>query len=157
MTNKKRINSSGTILVNQSSETVFNFFANPSNDPLWRTEINASTLKGTLEVGAQVSEYSNLSKKAPNHLIELKCMQFDVNKAAIFETPSGAPFFLRSERLVKAISGNTTEVTYIVEFDLGLVKYALGFSLPAFIVSFKANSDLKKYLRQLRTILEQPA
>ncbi|OYU82760.1 MAG: hypothetical protein CFE24_14305 [Flavobacterium sp. BFFFF2] len=157
MKNKKRIKSSGSILLNQHIDTAFTFFANPSNDPVWRTEINASTLNGTLEVGVEVSEYSFLSKKAPNNLVELLCVQFETNKAAIFETPNGAPFYLRSERQVTAISGNKTAVFYQVEFDLDLVKYAVGFSLPAFIVSFKASSDLKKYLRQLKMVLENKA
>ena len=48
---------------------MFDFFANPTNDNLWRTEINKSILDGALQLGATVSEYSNLSKKASNNLL----------------------------------------------------------------------------------------
>ncbi|MCX6189374.1 MAG: hypothetical protein NTW54_07210, partial [Bacteroidetes bacterium] len=61
---------------------------------------------------------------------------------------------IRSQRQVKSISDNTTEIIYTLEFDIGLVKYALGFALPKFIISLKADSDIKKYLRQLKTKLD---
>jgi hypothetical protein len=154
MTNKKRIKTTGTILANKNICTVFDFFANPSNDKLWRTEINQSTLDGTLQLGVIVSERSYLSKKASDHLIEMKCVQFDKNEIAIFETPDNAQFYEKSQRQVKAISDNITEITYTLEFDLQIVTYALGFPLPRFIVSLKASSDMKKYLRQLKKHLE---
>ena len=154
MTNKKLIKITGTILINKSVESVFDFFVNPSNDIFWRTEINKSILNGTLQLGVKISEYSYLSKKVPDKLIELKCIQFDKNKLAIFETDKTSQFYLRSQRQVKAISDNTTEVIYTLDFDIGLVKYALGFSLPKFIVLFKAKRDMKKYLRHLKTKLD---
>ena len=83
-TNKKLIKTTGTILVNKSVDSVFDFFANPINDHLWRTEINKSNLNAELQQGAKIYEYSYLSKKAPNNLIELKCLQYDKNKFAIF-------------------------------------------------------------------------
>ncbi len=154
MANKKLIKITGTILANKNAEIVFNFFANPSNDSLWRTEINKSALDGTLQLGVTVSEYSNLSKKISNNLLELKCVQFDKNKIAIFKTPDNANFYLKSQRQVKAVSGDATELTYTLDFDINIVKFALGFGLPRFIVSMKANSDMKKYLRQLKNHLD---
>jgi hypothetical protein len=154
MTNKKLIKTTGTILVNQKTEKVFDFFANPSNDNLWRTEINKSTLNGPFQLEVTISEYSYLSKKAPNNLIELRCIHFDKNKLAIFETLDNAKFYIKSQRQVNAISNNTTEICYTLDFDINLVKHALGFALPKFIISLKADSDLKKYLQQLKIKLE---
>lgn len=154
MTNKKLIKSSGTILVHGNVERVFDFFVNPGNDNLWRTEINQSILNGALEVGVTVSEYSYLSKKAPDNLLELQCVQYEKNKLAIFETSEDSRFYLKSERQVKAISDTSSEIIYLLEFDISIVKFALGFALPKFIVSYKANSDMKKYLLQLKSILE---
>lgn len=155
MTYKKLIKTTGSILVNRNADSVFNFFANPSNDKLWRAEINQSTLDGTLKLGVSVSEYSNLSKKASNNLLKLKCVQFDRNKIAVFETNENAQFYLKSERLLNTISDNETEIIYTLTFDIGIVKYALGFALPKFIVSFKADSDMKKYLRNLKIKLDK--
>jgi hypothetical protein len=154
MTNKKRIRTTGSILVNKTVESVFDFFANPSNDNLWRTEINEVTLGGPLQLGVTISEHAYLSKSVPNNLTALKCVLFDKNNLAIFETQENAPFYMKSQRQVKAISDHTTEIVYTLDFDMGLVKYALGIALPKFIVSFKADSDLKKYLRQLKAKLE---
>lgn len=152
--NKNLIRTKGNILVNKKAKSVFDFFANPCNDNLWRTEINKSTLDGPLQLGVRISEYSYLSKKVPDNLIELTCVEFDNNSLAIFETPDKAAFHMRSQRQVKAISDNTTAIIYTLAFDIGLVKYALGFSLPKFIVSLKADRDIKKYLQRLKTKLE---
>ncbi|WP_460634306.1 SRPBCC family protein [Larkinella harenae] len=152
--NTNLIKNSGAILVNKNAEDVFDFFANPCNDNLWRTEINKSLLDGPLQVGVTVSEYSYLSKKESNNLLELKCVQFEKNKIAVFETPDNPKFYLRSQRLVKAVSDNTTELIYKLDFDKSIVKFAVGFSLPNFIISLKAGSDMKKYLRQLKKQLE---
>jgi hypothetical protein len=153
-TNKKLIKTAGTILVHSYVDRVFDFFVDPGNDNLWRTEINRSILNGALQVGVTVSEYSYLSKKAPDNLIELQCVQYEKNKLAIFETSENSDFYLRSERQVNAISDTTTEIIYLLEFDISIVKFALGFALPKFIISYKANSDMKKYLLQLKSILE---
>lgn len=157
MTNKKCISVSAKILVRQNTETVFNYFANPANDKHWRKEVNDTLLHGSLQAGVTVSEYAYLSKKAPNNLIELTCMQFDRNSIAVFETPDNAPFYEKSQRQVRAVSNNTTEITYTLYFDKDMVAFALGFALPRFIIAFKANSDMRKYLHQLKTKLEGAA
>lgn len=154
MNNKNIIKITGTILANQNIDNVFDFFANPINDNLWRTEIIQTTLDGTLQLGVSISERSYLSKKVSDNLVKLKCIQFDKNQIAIFETPDNAPFYEKSQRQVRAISDNITEIIYTLEFDLNIVKFAMGFSLPKFIVTLKANTDMKKYLRQLKKQLE---
>lgn len=156
MANKKLTETTGSILVGQNVATAFDFFANPCNDSLWRTEINQSTLNGTLQLGVTVSEYSYLSKKVSNNLLVLQCVQFEKNNIAIFETPENASFYLKSKRQVKAASADTTELIYTLRFDINIVKFALGFGLPKFIVSMKANSDMRKYLRQLKNQLDNP-
>lgn len=154
MKNRKLIKISRTILISRDVENVFVFFANPSYDHLWRAEINKSILDGVLELGVTASEYSYLSKKASNNLIEMKCVQFDKNKIATFETTNSSRFYLKSQRIVKVVSENTTEISYKLEFDKGIVKLATGFNLPSFIISWKANIDAKKYLLQLKRQLE---
>jgi hypothetical protein len=156
MASYELIKASGRILVNRNLEPAFDFFANPANDPLWRKEINRSILLGTLERGARVEAFSYLSKRAPNHLQELVCVAFQDKSLAVFETPDNAPFYLRSEREVRKIDDTTTELLYSIQFSLNIVSFALGFALPKFIVSIKTNSDLRKYLKQLKVHLEKP-
>ncbi|MCG2614728.1 hypothetical protein LZZ85_10570 [Terrimonas sp. NA20] len=154
MMNKKLISVSGRILVNKEVDNVFDFFANPGNDKLWRAEINNSILDGPLQPGVIISEYSNLSKKASNNLLKLQCVQFEKNNNAVFETTGSERFYLKSQRMVRTVSKSSTELTYKLEFDKSIVKFATGFSLPGFLISFKAGSDLKKYLRKLKTRIE---
>lgn len=155
MQNTNLIKASGKILVNRNVNDVFDFFANPVNDSLWRKEINKSVADGPLQIGVAISEYSNLSRKASNNLLELKCVSFEKNNSAIFETVENIRFYLKSERMVKAVSETAAEITYKLEFDKSIVKFAIGFALPAFIISFKAKTDMKKYLSQLKQHLER--
>lgn len=152
--NKSIITARGKITVHTSIERAFDFFADPANDGLWRSEINRSISGGPVQVGVKVTEYSYLSKKAPNNLVQLTCVAFEKNRAATFETPAGSPFYEKSQREVRALAGNSTEITYAIEFDINIVKFALGFSLPRFIIALKAQNDMKKYLRQLKQNLE---
>lgn len=152
--NENAIRVTGTVVINKKPDDVFNFFADPGNDNLWRTEINKSTLDGPLHLGVKVSEYSYLSKKAANNLLVLQCTRFEKNQLVVFETPDNSPFYQKSQREVRVVSDHTTEVIYTLDFDMNIVKYALGFALPKFIVSFKAKSDMKKYLRQLKEEVE---
>ena len=154
MTKGKLIKITGRILVNQNIENTFDFFANPKYDSLWRKEINKSVLDGPLQVGVKVSEYSYLSKKVPNNLIELQCVDFEKNKIGTFETFANAKFKLKSERKTRAISDKLTEVFYTLHFDINIVKFALGFGLPKFLIKWKANSDMQKYLRKLKIHLD---
>ncbi|WP_276483533.1 hypothetical protein [Paraflavitalea pollutisoli] len=148
------INVSGTILINNDVTTVFDFFANPANDALWRKEINKSEVAGPLQEGVTVAEYAYLSKRTPNNLLELTCVQFIPNDSAVFETPGHSMFYLKSQRSVRSAADHATTVDYQLEFDKSIVAFAVGVSLPRLIISWKANRDLKKYLQQLKKCLE---
>ena len=100
MPNQNILSIQACITINKNITPVFSFYANPSNDKLWRTEINESILNGNLQKGVEVTEYSMLSKKASNNLMELVCTEYQENKLVIFETKPNAPFYLKSERRV---------------------------------------------------------
>ena len=149
------ITSTQTLVINKSLETVFAFFANPANDRLWRREISQTTLDGLLQAGVTAFEYAYLSKKSPRHLTELHCTAFEKNRLAIFQTPATARFFLKSQRQVNMVAEDKTAITYSLEFDPAVVKEALGVALPRWVIALKTNSDRKKYLGQLKKILER--
>lgn len=155
MASKRMIRSTGSILIQRKVEEVFRFFADPTNDPQWRTEVTRTTRTGEPGAGTTVQEHSYLSKKAPDVVVELRCVQYEENERAIFETPDGAPSHRRSERRVSARPDGTTEVVYTLAFDTAIVKEALGFALPRYIVALKAGHDLKRYLRRLKAVLER--
>ncbi|HUC79518.1 MAG TPA: hypothetical protein VMR70_01330 [Flavisolibacter sp.] len=150
------INIERTVLVRNNCAATFAFIANPANDHLWRKEINRTELKGELQVGVLAYEYSKLSAKKPDNLIVLACTEFVKNETVTFESVKDERFYLKSIRSVKFVTENETAVTYHLQFDPGIVKYALGLSLPVIMVKMKAASDMKKYLRKLTSLLEVP-
>ena len=81
-----------------------------------------------------------MSKKVPDHLLVLTCVQFEKNKLAIFETFPENVFYLGSKRAVSGISEQTTEFVCTMTFDISIVSYALGFALTKFILSRKAKA-----------------
>ncbi len=154
MNNPRRITISGSVIINNQIDKVFEFFGNPINDWQWRKEVRLTKLNKKLEPGVVVAEYSYLSPKIPENLIELVCVSYEPNLVAIFETLNNSRFYEKSQRLVTAVSKQKTKIIYTLEFDTSIVKYALGFSLPYFLISLKANYDMKKYLKNLKVLLD---
>lgn len=149
LTLKKEIN------VRCNNGEAFKLFCNPSNDHHWRKEINRTTLEGELQAGTLVYEYSHLSKKQPDNLRTLRCIEWVANNHATYESVPGADYYLKSQRKVTSIKPGTTRLTYELVFDTSIVKFALGFWLPPFLIAAKARSDMKKYMQQLKTIIER--
>ena len=143
------------IIIRRSASEVFDFFAKPENDAMWRAEVNRSLPGGEISLGVKLSEYSHLSKRQPDFRQDLTCVLFEPQRRIVFETPKDARFFLRSDRQVSVIGQNETVLIYNLSFDSGIVKHALGFALPGFLVRMKAKADQKKYLLKLKKILEQ--
>lgn len=149
------ISINGSLKIRKQATEVFRYFANPENDINWRTEIKQSQLLGPLQVGATVEEYSYLSKQAPNNLITLNCIEYKKDQKILFETPSNSKFYLKSERNVRVIGEHETEIHYYLTFDKEIVKFALGYSLPKWLIQWKAQKDMSKYLKQLKNVLEE--
>ncbi|MBS1732658.1 MAG: hypothetical protein JST02_05125 [Bacteroidetes bacterium] len=142
------------IIVHNSLEKIFDFYSNPANDYLWRKEINQTELKGDLHLGTHAYEYSKLSTKKANNLVVLEFTEFKRNETVTLQSIKDSRFYLKSVRTVQYISENRTRLIYEIEFDSSIVKYALGFNLPKFIIAMKTNFDMKKYLSKLKSILE---
>ena len=142
------------VVIRKAIQEVFDFFANPGNDHLWRQEINEARVSGPIQLGVTVTEYSKLSARKPNNKIALTCIEFQENERAVFQSMENERFYVRSTREVQKKSARETHVVYTLEFDPSIVKFALGFGLPAFLISFKAKGDMKKYLSKLKSTLE---
>jgi hypothetical protein len=72
----------------------------------------------------------------------------------VFETTDANLFYLKSSRAVTTISPTATRISYQLEFDSKIVKAAIGFRLPKWLIAYKANSDLKKYLYNLSRVMQ---
>jgi uncharacterized membrane protein len=150
------IDVTATIEIAKSTQRVFDYLANYTNDPRWRAEIKDVQLS-TPSVGqkTQITEVSFLSKKVPRHVSVLQCVALQPGRAITSETTSASPFWSRNTREVESLPGDRTRVTYRLQFDPGVVKYGLGFALPRFVVQFYTKATMKKYLAALKGILEE--
>jgi uncharacterized membrane protein len=149
----KTIKAKNTVIVNKNIDSVFEFISNLENDSLWRKEINETKVSGKPALNVIVIEDSFLSKRTPSNIIELKCIDFQLNKLIVYETANEKYFYLKSTREVESITDNSTKITYSIEFDKAIVKHGLGFNLPTFLIQFVTNTDMKKYLSKLKTII----
>jgi hypothetical protein len=131
----------------------FAYLANLENDSLWRKEINHTTLFGPPGLGVEAYEYSNLSKRMNNHLLVLTCIEWVEGEKVVFETKPDSLFYLKSIRRIEALANNQSRFHYTIEFDNKLVKHALGFALPGFLIRFGASQDMKKYLNKLKKVV----
>lgn len=149
------IQASATISINRDIKTVFDFISNLENDKLWRKEINSTSMSSKPQINVIATEDSFLSKRVPNHILQLKCIDFITEKKVIYQTLENSPFFLKSIRQVEFISPSQTNVTYHIEFDKRIVKHGLGFTLPTFIINWVTKTDMKKYLLNLKSVIEE--
>ncbi|RYD82865.1 MAG: hypothetical protein EOP53_02455 [Sphingobacteriales bacterium] len=144
----------GTITISNKAKTIFDYISNLENDRFWRKEINYTLLDSKPGINTKAIENSFLSRKAPNHLVKLICSDYIQNRQIVYQTFTGAKYFLKSERKIELLSENETKVHYTIKFDKSIVKQGLGFDMPKFIVQMAAKNDMKKYLATLKTILE---
>lgn len=152
----KKIDVTSSILISKDIETVFEYLADYSKEPLWRNEVkNVSMSTDIVKKGTMIREDTFLSKKIPSHTSVLVCTGYEKNKHAIFETTAENTFYQKKMRYVEAEGTNKTKVTYRLQFDVAIVKYSMGFALPAFIVDLYTKMLMKKYLKILKNILEQ--
>ena len=150
------INVQGSIIVTKDISTVFDYFSDLRNDKTWRKEINATSLSTARpEAGSIVTEHSFLSKRVPDYVTVLVCTTFRQNDTAVYQTQPGNPFFLQTTRKVQQASPATVSLQYQLVFSKAIVQHGLGVQLPALLVTWFTTYTLKKYLAQLKTILEQ--
>jgi hypothetical protein len=146
---------SGSIVISKDIKAVFNFISNLENDKLWRREVNNTTVTGPPQINAEATESSYLSKRLPSHINQLFCSEYIVDKLIVYQTVSNDKFYLKTNRQVENISQRETRFIYQIEFDKAIVKHALGFNLPSILVRLAARGDMNKYLKKLKTIIEQ--
>lgn len=146
---------SGEITISNNAVSTFQYISNLENDPFWRKEINSTEMNSSPQLKALAKESSYLSKKQPANVLELECIEFIDQQKIVYQTLSTSPFYLKSIREVKSLSAHETQFIYSIIFDKNIVKHGLGFSLPTFIIKMAAQSDMKKYLKKLKEILEK--
>lgn len=145
----------GKITIEKPCAEVFKYVADLRNDCQWRTEIKKTEINDQkVSLNCLAKEHSYLSKKAPDFIYELRCIGLEENARIDYSTTEKSSFYQKNTRIVEAIGNDKTHFTYKIEFDTKVVKFALGIGLPKWIIAYKANSDIKKYLNNLRTVIK---
>lgn len=143
-----------TINIEAEHQKVFRFVSNYSNDRKWRSEIISTTLIGATGVGNVAIERSFLSKRIPKYTRKLHCTDFAKDSSITYETISGSIHYLKNSRKVVQSLNNSTDLTYQLEFDPSVVKFGLGFRIPAILINMVTKRSMKKYLKTLKIIIE---
>jgi hypothetical protein len=153
---KQLIDVTSTINISKNHKLVFDYFSNFENDKFWREEVNDTKINTeTLEINTLITQDSFLSKKIPNHISILQCTDLQPYQKIVCETTESNDYWLKTTRQTESLSDDSTKVIYRIEFDGGVVKHGLGFSLPKIIVSFYTKMIMKKYLAVLKKNLEE--
>ena len=150
------INITQSILINCSKDKVFDYVSNYGKDKYWRKIIHETQVETSpIKVGALLTESSFLSKKYPNYITRFKCVSLEANQSVTCETTTDNLFWSKNTRSVEAFDKEQCKFTYHFELDSSIVKYAFGFSLPAFLIQFTTQLEMKSYLKALKKLLEQ--
>lgn len=144
-----------SVIIEKNNEAVFDYFTDLRNDKKWRSEIIETTSDNSIiDLDTVFKETSFLSKKVNAYVSNLKCIEYNPHKEACFESVTENHFWAKNKRQVIAKSANKSQVNYHLQFELAIVKHGLGFNLPKFIVSLYTKITMKKYLENLKKILE---
>jgi hypothetical protein len=145
-----------TIVIRRNYIAVFEYFSDFRNDCIWRKEVTDTKVNHReMGVGVQIMQSSFLSNKVCCYNTELTCIEYIANKRIVCETNMGSKFWQKSTRLAEALSATVTRITYQLEFDDGIVKYGIGFSLPPIIITLYTKQQMKKYLSVLKRKIEE--
>lgn len=150
----KKVHMAESIIINTSAEKVFDYIADGNNDPKWRTEVDRMDVQGETNVGTILVEYSSFYKFL--HTVtptEIKVLERPTKYMA--ETPTNHPTWLQSVRTIKVISTNQCEITYELSFSLDSMKQIMPFAPPVGLVTWWYRPRMKKYLKNLKDILEK--
>lgn len=139
--------------IRKPAAEVFACFGNLLLDKQWRKEIRRCE---QME-GGMVRQFSYLSAREPAF-----CQDYQIEKndfdafELIARSVSESRHFQDSFRKVEAISPEYSRAFYAINFDRAILKTALGFDIPDFLLRFQMNRVCRKYLKELRKNLEKP-
>lgn len=142
-----------SIEINATPEKIFDYISNGNNDPLWRTEVDRMDVQGETKIGTIMVEYSSFYKFL--HTVtptEIKVLERP--HRFVLETPIEHPSWLQSIRSVEKLPNGKCKFTYQLSFGLDAMKQISPITPPAGLVTMWYRPRIKKYLKNLKKILE---
>lgn len=141
------------ITIDKPREVVFDYIANLSNDPVWRSEVDRMDVQGPVEdLGTVAVECSTLFGGLKKTVTPTETKVFDRPVRVRFETVGDHPSWLESTRELRDLGPGRTEMTYRLSLDApgdGLLGKA-----SAALIKALYQPRLPGYLRTLKTRLE---
>ena len=150
----KKVSMTERIVINSLPDILFNYILNGKNDPKWRTEVDKMEFEGEVGLGTIMVEYSSFFKFL--HTVtptEVKVLEAPTK--LVLETPDNHPTWLRSIRTIKQLENGKCEFTYELAFSLDAMKQIMPFTPPGKLVSMWYKPRIRKYLKNLKRIIEQ--
>lgn len=148
-----KVHMAESIVINVAAEKIFDYISNGNNDPKWRTEVDRMDVQGETQIGTVMVEYSSFYRFL-HTVTPTKIKILDKPNKIVLETPANHPTWLQSIRTIKQISNNECEVTYELSFSIDSMKQIIPFTPPVGLVTFWYSPRIKKYLKNLKQILE---
>ncbi len=151
----KKVFIAESAIIKASAEKIFDYITDGNNDSYWRTEVDRMDVQGAIQVGTILVEYSSFYRFL--HTVTptvIKALERPYK--IILETPSTHSTWLQSVRTVRSSINGGSTVTYELAFTLDSMKQIMPFVPPAELVTMWYRPRIKKYLKNLKTILEQP-
>ncbi len=134
-------------------EAVFDYTSNLSNDPYWRPEVASMELNGETKVGAIAVERITIYRYF-NFVTPVVLKVLDRPTTFVAESLPEHPYWVECVRTVSSLDKSRVLFTVKLSFSLDNLRQILPVLPPAFIVSWWYVPRIKKYLNNLKRILE---
>lgn len=149
----KKVSMEASTIIKSSPEKLFNYISDGNMDPNWRTEVDRMEVKGKTEEGTILVEYSSFFKFL--HTVtptQIKTLERPTK--LVLETPDNHPTWLRSIRTIEPLENGNCKFTYELAFSLDSMKQIMPFTPPAKLVRMWYKPRIRKYLKNLKRIIE---
>ena len=149
----KNISLLQSIEINASPEKIFDYISDLNNDPVWRPEVEKMDVKGETKIGTLVVEHITIYRYF-RFVTPVMIKELDKPKRFVAETPPTNPTWVECIRTTEKLDNGKTKFTVRLSFSLDVMKQILPFIPPAIFVKMWYDPRMKKYLLNLKRILE---
>ena len=143
-----------TIEIQAPAEKIFDFISDVKNDPHWRPEVEKMDEQGENKPGTIVIEYIRVYKFF--RIITPTVIKIlDRPNTFIVETPDTHPSWVKCIRSTETLTNGNTKFNVQLSFTLNNLKQVFPIVPPSFIVEMWYRPRMKKYMRNLKRLLEK--
>ena len=143
-----------SITIAATAEKICSFISDLSNDVQWRPEVEKMEVSGAAGVGQEVIEYIRIYRFF-RVVTPTVVKTYDFPHRFEVETPATHPTWVHCMRSMEPQENGYILFTVQLSFSLDNLKQILPFIPPAWAVRMWYRPRIRRYLRRLKTIMEQ--